>query len=63
MSKHIVVCENAEVSLLELANIVLNLRYYTKEWELHYGETKLQKKNYEKKADQWLSKHCIKVNE
>lgn len=64
MSKHIVQIVDLKEGLLEVANILNHLRETTKFWEQHYGsEPKLQKKRWEKKADEWLSKHCIKVDE
>lgn len=64
MSKHIIVCEDAETELLVLANILNKLRYTTKYWEEHYGSpAKTHKKRWEEKADEWILKHTKEVDE
>lgn len=62
--KYIVVCDDAESSLLEAANILNRLRFHTKVWENEYGSySKNNKKVAEKKADEWLLKHTKEVEE
>jgi len=42
----------------ELAHILLNLRFHTKNWDQHFGyENRLKKKHWEEKADKWLEDH------
>ena len=44
-------------TLLELAHVLNNLRYFTKEWEMKYGvELKMAKKRWENRADELLRK-------
>ena len=62
--KYIVVVDDPQKALLELANIVNRLRFHTKYWEEHYGSfAKRDKKDAERKADEWLLKHTKQVDE
>lgn len=53
--KHIVQVNNAAEALLEVSNILISLRHYTRTWETTYGAvSKNDKKRWERIADNWL---------
>lgn len=63
MSKQIIEVNDIKQELLNLANILKELRYHTKYWELNFGSRpKENKKYWEDKADTWLRDH-IKIEE
>ena len=61
MIDYIIKTDNAEHDIVELAEIVFNLRRTTKFWEEHYGNSKIPKKKWEARADDWVNKKMIKV--
>lgn len=44
--------------LAELAHIMLNLRFWSKEWHRSYGTpNRIAKERWEAKADEWIEQH------
>lgn len=47
-----------DASLRELAEILVKVRYHTRQWEKYYGaDTRKRKKLWEQRADEWIEKH------
>jgi len=56
--------EALKKELKELAYILTGLREYTKIWSQEYGSASLRnKKVWEQKADEWIEKHKIIIEE
>lgn len=47
--------EERDKALMDMYEILVNLRKFTKIWEEKYGETKVPKKRWEKMADDFIA--------
>jgi hypothetical protein len=47
--------QERDEALMKMYEILVNLRKCTKVWEEKYGETKMPKKMWEKKADEFIA--------
>jgi hypothetical protein len=53
------VTSDPQGDLKQLSHILLNLRHHTRLWNRYYGGAhRTNKVNWEKRADEWLQKHC-----
>lgn len=56
--------EDVEKELQELAYILTGMREWQKKWKAEYGaNNRVQKEKWEARADDWIKRHKIKLDE
>jgi hypothetical protein len=56
--------EEVKEELIELAYIMTGLRESTKKWKEHYGaDNRNTMQRWEEKADAWINKHKVIIND
>lgn len=56
--------DESKINILELSEILVNLRYWTSRWQSGYGSHLANRKKYwEQKADVWVKLNTVDSNE